>query len=63
MRWVIALFSLTVLATTVAGIGLAVSNGRIVHRAPAMRTIHYDNLDVSAQRRRTPVEANRPLQR
>jgi hypothetical protein len=52
MRLVIVLFILTVLGTVTASIGFAVWDGRIGHRDPAVRAIHYDTAyDLSAQRR------------
>jgi hypothetical protein len=53
MRWLIALFLLTVVGT---GLGLAIIDGRIGQNDPAMRAIHYDTkYDLSSQRR-MPVE-------
>jgi hypothetical protein len=60
MRWIIAVFVLTVLATATAGVGLAIWDGRIGHQDPATRTIHYDTkYDLSSQRRMPPADSLR----
>ena len=52
MRLVTTLFVLAVVLTASACIGAAVWDGRIGHRDPNMRAIHYDtNYDLSSQRR------------
>jgi hypothetical protein len=63
MRWIIALFITTLLATAATGLGLAIWDGRIGHHDPAMRAIHYDTkYDLSSQRR-LPADRSRPLER
>ena len=56
MKLVIALFTLAVLGTAAAGIGIAAWTGHFGHHDANMRAIHYDsNYDLSAQRRQ-PAE-------
>jgi hypothetical protein len=56
MRWLIAAFSLALLAAATADVGVEIWDGRIGQSDPALRAIHYDADYVLTARRRRPAE-------